>query len=68
MPRSRYGTPALESQSAAVEPVCGRLKAMFDRLTDEPLPDRLIQLADQLEDAFQSGRLFDRVADKPRRR
>ena len=35
------------------------LKCMFDTLTAGPLPERLIQLADALEDAFRRGELFD---------
>ncbi len=39
------------------------LKTMFDSLTAGPLPDRLVQLADALEEAFRRGELFD---PKPR--
>jgi hypothetical protein len=35
------------------------LKTMFESLTAGPMPDRLLQLADALEDAFQRGDLFD---------
>ena len=34
------------------------LKTMFDNLTTGPMPDRLVQLADALEEAFQKGELF----------
>jgi hypothetical protein len=33
------------------------LKTMFDNLTAGPLPDRLVQLADALEEAFRRGEL-----------
>lgn len=35
------------------------LKTMFDSLTAGPLPDRLVQLADALEEAFRRGELFE---------
>ena len=35
------------------------IKSMFDNLTAGPVPDRLLQLADALEEAFQRGDLFD---------
>lgn len=35
------------------------LKTMFDNLTAGPMPDRLLQLADALEEAFQRGDLFE---------
>lgn len=34
------------------------LKTMFDSLTAGPLPDRLVQLADALDEAFRRGELF----------
>lgn len=36
------------------------LKSMFDSLTAGPLPPRLLELADALEEAFQRGELFER--------
>lgn len=41
------------------------LKTMFDSLTAGPMPDRLTQLADALEEAFHRGELFE---GKPGRR
>ena len=38
------------------------LKTMFDNLTAGPMPERLLQLADALEDAFQRGELFETKA------
>ena len=35
------------------------LKQMFGNLTAGPLPDRMVQLADALEEAFRRGELFD---------
>lgn len=35
------------------------LKSMFDTLTSGPMPDRLLQLADALEEAFMRGDLFE---------
>ena len=35
------------------------LKCMFEGLTAGPMPDRLLQLADALEEAFQRGDLFE---------
>ena len=35
------------------------LKSMFEGLTAGPMPDRLLQLADALEEAFQRGELFE---------
>ena len=35
------------------------LKCMFEDLTAGPMPDRLLQLADALEEAFQRGELFE---------
>jgi hypothetical protein len=32
---------------------------MFDGLTAGPMPDRLLQLADALEEAFQRGELYE---------
>jgi hypothetical protein len=35
------------------------LKTLFETLTAGPMPDRLLQLADALEEAFQRGELFE---------
>ena len=35
-----------------------QLKRMFGDMTAGPLPDRLVDLADALEEAFQRGELF----------
>ncbi len=42
-----------------------RLKVMFGEMSSGPLPPRLLELADRLEDAFQKGELF---AGRPGRR
>lgn len=44
------------------------LKAMFDGLTAGPLPDRLLLLADALDDAFRRGELFESAPSPPPRR
>ena len=49
-----YDTPPVE--------IGDQLKGMFDRLTSGPMPKRLIDLADALEEAFQRGELFDAKA------
>ena len=43
-----------------------QLKRMFGEMTDGPLPSRLLDLADRLEDAFQRGELFDTRASRKR--
>jgi hypothetical protein len=35
------------------------LKSMFDTITSGPMPERLLQLADALEEAFRRGDLFE---------
>jgi hypothetical protein len=35
------------------------LKTMFDAITSGPMPERLLQLADALEEAFRRGDLFE---------
>ena len=44
-----------------------QLKGMFDRVVTGPMPARLLDLADRLEEAFQRGELFE-AATAPRRR
>ena len=39
------------------EPMGAQLKTVFDRLTASPMPDRMQELADALERAFQQGEL-----------
>lgn len=41
------------------ERIGAELKSMFETLTAGPMPDRLLQLADALEEAFQRGELFE---------
>jgi hypothetical protein len=50
---------ALPVQGDFRKPLGDELKTMFDSLTNGPLPDRLLQLADALEEAFNRGDLFD---------
>ncbi len=35
-----------------------RLKVMFGEMSSGPMPPRLLELADRLEEAFQRGELF----------
>lgn len=39
------------------DPIGGQLKSLFGGLTSGPMPDRLAQLADALEEAFERGEL-----------
>lgn len=43
-----------------------QLKAMFGEMSSGPMPSRLLELADQLEEAFQRGDLFDPAQRRPR--
>ena len=43
-----------------------QLKRMFGDVTAGPMPDRLLELADALEEAFQRGELFDKGRRRPR--
>ena len=38
-------------------PLGNQLKVYFDRLTDGPVPDRLMRLTEELEAAFERGDL-----------
>lgn len=38
-------------------PLGEQLKGLFDHFSDGPMPDRLLNLADALEEAFQRGDL-----------
>jgi len=52
--------PDFSTLAAPSGPCLGRdLKWMFDSLTAGPMPDRLIELADALEEAFERGELFE---------
>lgn len=42
-----------------------QLKRMFGDLTAGPMPGRLVDLADRLEEAFQRGELFDCASRRP---
>ena len=50
-------TRAAPPQPAAPE-LGDRLKVMFGEMSAGPLPPRLLELADRLEEAFQRGELF----------
>lgn len=47
-----------KSASFAAEPVCGKLRTLFD-VADQPMPDSLASLADRLDAAFTRGDLAD---------
>lgn len=56
--QSRLPQPQASIDTPSVE-IGDQLKCMFDHLTDGPMPRRLLDLADALEEAFQRGELFD---------
>ena len=59
MARSREPGSELAAVSLAAEPELGdRLKVMFGEMSSGPMPPRLLELADRLEEAFQRGELF----------
>ncbi len=43
--------------SLVIDPVCGKLKALFDDVTRGPMPDQLERLAQQLDAALERGDL-----------
>jgi len=45
-------------------PLTAELRVFFDSLTAQPLPDRMLELAQALEDAFGRGELY--AADRRR--
>ena len=56
----------MRSVSPAVlhEPMGEQLKTAFDRLTEGPVPDRLLELAAKLERALQQGEIRVAKADR----
>ena len=63
MARSREpetGAPLDASIPSVSQPEIGdQLKVMFGEMSAGPMPSRLLELADRLEEAFQRGDLFD---------
>lgn len=56
--------PGAGPQGAAIAPVSqpdlgDQLKVMFGEMSAGPMPSRLLELADRLEEAFQRGDLFE---------
>ncbi len=43
--------------SLVIDPVCGKLRALFDDVTQKPMPDQLERLAQQLDAALERGDL-----------
>jgi hypothetical protein len=43
--------------SPVIDPVCGKLRALFDEVTLEPMPDQLERLAQKLDAALERGDL-----------
>lgn len=43
-----------------------QLKRMFGDMSAGPMPSRLLELADELEAAFQRGELFDKPCRRAR--
>ncbi len=52
------GSEKRKTTSAAAEPVCGKLRLLFDGVASEPMPDTLASLCDKLDSAFERGELF----------
>jgi hypothetical protein len=46
------------SHSQALEPVCDRLRSMFEPLSVEPVPVDLKRIMEALDDALSRGDLF----------
>ena len=67
MSRNGNGSDLRKSASSAAEPVCGKLRVLFDDVTSEPMPDSLANLCDRLDHAFERGELFAPKPQKPRR-
>ena len=66
MAKSREpGVRDLPSPQACQPELGDRLKVMFGEMSAGPMPPRLLELADRLEEAFQKGELFTAC---PRRR
>jgi hypothetical protein len=49
-----------EAGSQAVDPVCGKLKAIFDDVANTPMPLYLERLAEELDAALDRGELTPR--------
>jgi hypothetical protein len=43
----------------------GEWRVFFDGLTSQPLPDRMLELAQALEEAFGRGDLYDQDVRRP---
>jgi hypothetical protein len=66
MRKDEIGVEKRESSSVAAEPVCGKLKLMFDDAASEPMPDALASLFDRLDIALERGELFGAKVKRPR--
>jgi hypothetical protein len=62
-------SPSASETKRGIRPIAGslgsdrlgaELKTLYGELTAAPLPDRMVELADALEEAFRRGDLFDR--------
>ena len=56
-----------DKPSSMVAPVCDRLRALFDEVAEEPIPDLLTNLADRLDSALERGDLCQSKLDQPKR-
>ena len=65
MRKDGNGIETRKSASVAAEPVCGKLRMMFDDAAAEPMPDGLANLFDRLDAALERGELFDSKAKPP---
>lgn len=50
-------TEAPESSAADTAPIGEQLKAMFDAVATSPMPERLSQLVEDLEEKYRAGEL-----------
>jgi hypothetical protein len=66
MGKEEAGVGARKSASVAAEPVCGKLRLMFEDAATEPMPDVLACLFDRLETALERGELFAAKTKAPR--
>jgi hypothetical protein len=48
------------SAGSKSDPVCDRLRLLFDEVAEEPVPDHLTSLAERLDQALASGELSRR--------
>lgn len=55
--KSPQAEAAVTAAPEAAPPIGDQLKAMFDAVAASPMPDRLSQLVDELEEKYRAGEL-----------